>query len=282
MNNFFNYHRWSLLVSKHWSENRKKYSLSLIAIAGLLLVWYIFSLLVNEFNPIDYSYQIGTYYFGLFFIGCLYASMLFADLASKSKGINYLAVPASHFEKLLCTLFYAVVAFFICYTVVFYIVDIPMVKLSNAIASAHWQKTYPGSTPFVPAKICNIFLSATNSRDANTENSLLYFLLIFFSIQTTFLLGSVYFPKFSFIKTVLALLIVSFFFTVFVSKVLSPFLPTGYFYQGITSYSFTEGGVEKIIQLPEWINGALRKTLEYGYIPIIWLVTYFRLKEKEI
>src|SRR4051794_17424029 len=108
MNQVFNAGRWSLLVGKHWSENRKQYSLALVAIAGLQLLWFII-MLGSRGNPmIEPSMQVATYYFGLFVVGCIYGSMLFADLGSKTRGLNYLVVPASQLEKLLCALFYAV------------------------------------------------------------------------------------------------------------------------------------------------------------------------------
>src|SRR5450432_2157442 len=115
MNQSFDAGRWWLLVAKHWSENRKKYTLSLIAITGLLLLWFAIVVFTDN-HSIVAEVQMGTYYTGLFLVGCLYGSMLFADLGSKTRGLNYLVVPASLFEKLLCALFYAVIVFFALYT----------------------------------------------------------------------------------------------------------------------------------------------------------------------
>src|SRR4051812_20896638 len=100
MNQVFDAGRWWLLVGRHWSENRKKYGLSLIAMAGLLLLWFVFMLITESRHSMDASMQVATYYFGLFLVGCLYASIVFSDLGSKTRGLNYLVIPASHLEKL--------------------------------------------------------------------------------------------------------------------------------------------------------------------------------------
>src|SRR5436853_239423 len=101
MNQFFDLQRFLLVMKKHWGENRKLMILSTVAIASLLLIWYFLELLITNFGPIDEFLQAITYFFGLFLIGCLYASLLFTDLSTRPKGINFMMVPASRFEKLL-------------------------------------------------------------------------------------------------------------------------------------------------------------------------------------
>jgi hypothetical protein len=282
-----------MLVSKHWSENRKKYTLSLIAIAGLLLLWFIFTLFMEPFMPLDEGIQVGTYYFGLSVVGCLYGSMLFTELASKSKGINFLSVPASNLEKLLCALLYGVIIFFITYTVIFYVTDLSMVKLSNAIAYAHWEKTHVNSRLFDPGKVMNVFvLPDTNP---GVPNVFYYFVLAYFAVQSAFILGSVYFPKFSFIKTVIALLLVSLLFVFIVTKIIHPIMPQGGYYKDITSYRVfhvtqlstgstvvSDDDTDKIVSLPGWINEVLIALVKYAFAPLFWIVTFYRLKEKEI
>src|ERR1044071_8534990 len=104
MNEVFNFNRWLLLTGKHWNENRKKYLLGLLAIGGVLFVWFAFMILMERYRPMEYELQAVTYYVGLFAVGALYASLLFADLSTTPKAINYISVPASVFEKLLVAL----------------------------------------------------------------------------------------------------------------------------------------------------------------------------------
>ena len=140
MNQVFDFSRWVLLVRKHWGDNRNKYILSLGAVAALLLLWYGFLLLVDGRGVMRREGQIVTYYVGLFLTGSLYASLLYSDLANKPKAINFLSVPASQLEKVLCMALYCVLIYFVCYTIIFYVADFIMVKVNNAIQLAKWEK----------------------------------------------------------------------------------------------------------------------------------------------
>ncbi|MCW3120111.1 MAG: hypothetical protein JWM28_4193 [Chitinophagaceae bacterium] len=283
MNQVFNFNRCLLLIAKHWSENRKKYLLGMLAITGIILAWFGFYIVMERYRPMDPGVQYGTYYVGLFIVGCLYASTLFADLSSKSKGTNYLSVPASQLEKTLCTLLYGVVIFFIFYTLLFYFADIIMVKVGNTVAYSYWETNHSPAAVFEPQKVVNVFW--TDSRPGQGEfNFLFYLLLCYFAVQSAYLLGSVYFSRFSFIKTTVGLLFIWLLLIVFVGKILNTFMPDGSFYESMASYRLNVGSdiSEKIIRLPEWVNTGSLFLLKYAFAPIFWIATYFRVKEKEI
>jgi hypothetical protein len=297
MNQSFDINRWWLLVGKHWSENKKKYMLAPVAIAGLLLLWFTI-IVLSDNHRIVQEVQMGTYYTGLFLVGCLYGSTLFADLGSKTRGLNYLVVPASHFEKLLCSLFYAVVVFFTCYTAIFYVLDIVMLKAGNALAYSQWLKSHATGSVFVPSEIMNVFYLKGRQDEPNV---LIYILLLYFVLQAIFIFGSVYFSKFSFIKTVIVSLLIGLLITFLIVKVIAPILPPGSYYHDITSYEVytvkngvTVNGVttgisiyndpvtDKLVTLPDWIGDILLFLLKFAFAPAFWAATYFRLKEKEI
>ncbi|MBS1611088.1 MAG: hypothetical protein JSS70_20510 [Bacteroidetes bacterium] len=282
MNQVFSFNRWLLLVAKHWSENRKKYLLGILAITGIILIWFLFNIIMDQYRSMGFGTQVGTYFVGLFIVGCLYASTLFSDLASRPKGINYLSLPASQLEKTLCALLYGVVIFFTAYTIVFYIADIIMVKIANEVSYVYWQKNHTAGDVFVPEKVVNIL--HLEDMSAKKINIGFFFLLGYFAVQSAYILGSVYFTRFSFIKTTVSLLVLGLFIIIFVGKVLNVFMPDGNFYGGITSYRLYEGGEmsEKIIRLPEWVGVTTLFLLKYAFAPIFWIVTYFRVKEKEI
>src|SRR5688572_25856613 len=109
MNQVFDFKRWTLLVAKHWSENKRKYLLGTVAMAGLLFFWFGFVVVIDWGRPIHSSVQITTYLVGLAITGLFFASTTFADLASGPKAMNFLIFPASHLEKLLCSLLYSLV-----------------------------------------------------------------------------------------------------------------------------------------------------------------------------
>lgn len=282
MNQAFSFSRWLLLIVKHWSENRKKYLLGLLAITGIMLIWFLFNIVMERYEPMGAGVQVGTYFTGLFIVGCLYASTLFSELASKSKGINYLSLPASQLEKTLSALAYGVVIFFVAYTLIFYVADIIMIKVANGISYTYWQKYHSAGDVFKPQQIENVFWN--NGRMHNGGiNPFFIILLSYFAVQSAYILGSVYFSRFSFIKTTVALLVLGLFVIVFVGKIMDSFMPDGNYFEGLTSYRLNTGGdEERIIRLPEWINGITVFLLKYSFAPILWVVTYFRVKEKEI
>jgi len=293
MTQTFDAGRWWLLVGKHWSENRKKYSLSLAAMAGLLFLWNIVAVLADRRAP-SMQLQMNTYFFGLFVVGCLYASMMFSDLGSKTRGLNYLVVPASTLEKLLCSLFYAVLVFFVCYTALFYVLDIITVKAGNAVAYSRWLKQHATGTTFSSTPVANVF-SGRDQRMGD-QDPILYIYLAYFLLQSIFLAGSVYFARFSFIKTVIAAVLAGIIITFVIAKVIMPILPPGSYHNGISSYHvytvkdapgggtmiYSEVATDKLVSLPVWIDKFLLFLLKYALIPLFWVVTYFRLKEKEI
>lgn len=294
MNQSFDAGRWWLLVAKHWSENSRKYTLSLLAIAGLLLLWFVVVLLTYDGYHFD-DVQISSYYTGLFLVGCLYGSMLFADLGSKTKGLHYLSVPASQLEKLLCALFYGVVVFFVVYTALFYVLDIAFVKAGQAVAHRHWLREHGVGTIFTPPGILNVFY--LKGRGPNDANVFLYILLFYFVLQSAFICGSIYFVRFSFIKTVLSLLVTGLLVTFLIAKVIYPILPAGSYYHGLTSYQvytvkdapavqgvmiYSNAATDKLVALPAWIDDVLLFLVKFAFAPLLWLATYFRLKEKEI
>ena len=294
MNQLFDAGRWWLLVGKHWAENKKKYTLSLIAIAGLLLLLF-FVIIATDPHSIPSEIQLNTYYAGLFVVGCLYGSMLFADLGSKTRGLNYMVVPASQLEKLLCALFYGVVVFFVCYTAIFYVTDFIMLKAGNAIMYSHWLKGHTTGDVFVPQEIMNVFFTPDH-HNGNQPGFVLYLLLLYIVVQAAFIYGSIFYPKFSLIKTVISLLLIGLCSAFIFGKIIKDILPPGNYHEDLTSYTvytvkktggdgvmiYSDANTDKLISLPAWIGKVLVFLLQYAFAPLFWIATYYRLKEKEI
>lgn len=276
MNAVFDLKRWFLYIGKHWNENKRRYLLSLAAVGGLLVLWYSFLMIVNPENPMGLRMQVVTFYVGLFLTGCLFASMIFNDLSDGPKAIHYLLTPASSLEKLLTAIVYGVVLFFISYTIVFYAVDFIMLKISNGVVSTYLERQHRAPRP--PQEILNVFISSEGA-----DNIYLYILLIFFAVQSIFLLGSVYFVKNQYIKTLVSGLVVFLFMVFFIHKVMGSFMPDGSFFEPFTVYRvWNSGRGEVMIQLPEWLSSILLFLTKYALAPCLWVVAYLRLKEKEV
>ena len=268
------------MVAKHWAENRKRYLLSLLAIGGLLIGWYCFILTMDRIDPLGVFFQYTAYFVGLYFVGCLFASTLFAELHDKTTGIAYLSLPASQLEKLLCALFFGVFLFFIAFTLLFYLVDIPMVQLGNRLIEKY-PRTWPGTNQFVPPlAVYNVF---TGKAGAYAEAEYHIFLLGYFPIQSAFLLGSVYFRRFAFIKTTVAVLLFIFILVGFVTKLIPHALPSGWDNDFLQWDQFEAPFVKvREIRLPAWIEGVIVFLMRWSLPFVFWIITYFRLKEKEV
>lgn len=281
MNQVFDFSRWLLLVGKHWSENRKKYLLALAAIMALMIIWYSFILLIEKQSPFVEEMQVSTYYVGMAIVGCLFGSLIFSDLASGPRAMHHLAVPASALEKLLTAILFSVVLFFICYTVIFYLVDFTMIKIGNNVASEYWQKKDPTHV-FKPFEVANVFTKPTYVREEDIP-IYFYFLLIYFNGQAAFILGSIYFPTYSFIKTCITLLVVFLSIVFLMGNLLVDWMPRGSFNDGFFSYRVLEGeNSYKEVSLAPWLANTIKLLLQYGFILLFWTASYFRLKEKEV
>jgi hypothetical protein len=273
MNQTFSFQRWSLLVAKHWSENRKRYLLSVVAFMSLILVWYVFTMLVDNSNPMAEGLQWITFYFSLFVVGPFYASQFFKSLGSKSKAVDYLMVPASALEKTLTGIFYVVILFPVIFIAAFYLVD------TIAIAGANLFHPSYNTEGAKHAQIANIF-DLRNPR----INLAFYWFLLFFGIQSAFLLGSVYFAQYSYVKTAISLSLVCLI-AAFVGIYLpSQWMPRGGFFQSPVNYMIYTDNWEdrKMVALPFWLGQILQYIFLYAFHPIFWITTYFRLKEKEV
>ncbi|WP_276481882.1 hypothetical protein [Paraflavitalea pollutisoli] len=286
MNQVFDTSRFGLLVRKHWGDNRGKYLLSLGAIASLLLLWYGFLNIIETRSAMQEDGQIVTYYVGLFITGSLYASLLFSDLANKPKAINFLAVPAAQLEKVLVMILYSVFIFFVCYTVIFYLVDFLMVKLNNAIRLASWEDQFhEAQEVFTPREVANVFYRGVSDGTGPHFDPLAMAFTLFFGVQGAYALGSIYFPAYSFIKTTIALLLLALLYVLVIAKVLYPILPQGYFDDGLTSfypYGINDPNSEKLVEVPGWVGQVVFGFFRYVLAPAFWVITYFRLKEKEV
>lgn len=276
----FSWSRWCLLVAKHWAENRKRYVLSLVGFGGLLLVWFSFILTMDRLDPMNIIYQYMTYFCGLYITGTIYASTIFAELGSKRDGIGFLALPASQLEKLLCALLFGIVLFFVAYTVLFYAIDIPMVKLSNRMIGSV-PRNWPNSAIRVPPN--QVYDAFTGNYGPAIEKEFHLFLSGFFTVQSAFLLGSVYFPRYSFIKVLVGLAIGLLAVLAVQANLIHFLLPPGWHNSWLGWYSDeSDRELQQFVALPDLAEKTVIHLIQWAPPVLLWLVTWFRIKEKQV
>jgi hypothetical protein len=107
-------------------------------------------------------------------------------------------------------------------------------------------------------------------------------LMAFFAIQAAFILGSVYFTRYTFVKTTIALLLLSLLGSLFITKGVEANLPHGWHMYGLFQWSSYDEKNEQWVLLAPGTEKFLRLLIEYSLPFIFWVITYFRLKEKEV
>ena len=266
MTTTFSFARLLQLVRKQWIENARLYLFSILALLGMLGLIMIFWIISGgQHYSEDLLYII--FIFGLFIAGAVFASMSFSMLGNKEKGTYWLAFPASHLEKLLCTIFYNVVVFTVIYCACFFLIKSAAVGYVNALVAEK-----PGVYSF--------------RRSVWDKPSFLgilpYFIYGFFAVQAFYLLGSVYFSRYSFVITTIVGSALIFAFAYYSVELIQSSL-NGYSWNGDHLRKY-DGGYDTYqrYELSPWITGVLGFTVKFIWAPVFWVVAWFRLKEKQI
>jgi hypothetical protein len=264
----FSFKRIIQLVGKQWIENRRLYLMSVFALLGLLGIVFVFwAATTGSHYSEEALYIIGL--FGLFITGSIFASTAFNMLGSKDKGIYWISFPASHFEKFLATWFFNFVIFSVAYLMCFLLLK---------TAAESYVQTLIKENPL---------RYEYRRLDWNNENGLgavlPNFISAFFVVQAAFLLGSVAFKRFSFIITIVLIAVFLFLFIYFVSKVAIYGLP-GYNWN---LFSLREGYVQGEDTYKEYLTAPFIKEgilffLRFLIAPVLWFITWVKLKEKQI
>lgn len=267
MTTTFSFPRLLQLVRKQWIENFRLYLFSVLALLGMLGLIMIFWVISDGRRYSEDSLYV-IFLFGLYISGAVFASMSFSMLGNKEKGTYWLAFPASHLEKLLCMIFYNVVVFTAVYCICFFLIK------SAAVA-------YVTSLVAEKPEIYSFRRSVWDS-DRSFLGILPYFIYGFFAVQAFYLLGSVYFSRYSFVITTIIGSVLIFVF-VYYSAELAQSSFSGYSWNGdhLRKYSDDFGTYERY-ELASWMSGALAFFVKFIWAPVFWVVTWFRLKEKQV
>ncbi|TCD12816.1 hypothetical protein EZ449_01860 [Pedobacter frigidisoli] len=269
MNNTFNINRFLLLLKRQWLDFGKIYFGVLIVLVGIIIAIYSYFIptpksghFFDYDGNLDMRFRYGLFMLlGFFFISII-ASGYYNNLGQKSRAILELMTPASTFEKFLAGIFYTAIVSVFSYLLVFYIVDAGFVKYLNSNLPA-FSSTLNKKTSI--KDVDGIFYEVIN--DANYLRYSRYFFVFPFLFTSIFLLGSVYFNRFHYIKTAMAVMI----FTGI----------AGYIIYKI-GYLLTQDMVSISIVSKE--DSVLQSTFIVTLIItiIMWLITFIRLKEKEV
>ena len=269
MNNTFDFNRFSLLMKRQWVENKKLFLMASFGIMGILIV--INSLIMKwETGFYDPGYRFSIFLLSLFFAGSVFANYVFKDLSDKNSSTSFLLVPASHFEKSLTGIFYTFIVFPIVFLTLFYVIDFCFVSICNNIGeNLMIAKGY--RTP-KNVQLYNFIMNNKNIREILGK-----FIGFWLIIQAFVLAGTVLFEGRSYIKTAATGFALLFLigFLVYLSNEL--FLD-----DIILQFQHKVYSQELIKPTEQLLNSILEITLIYVLPPILLVIAYFKLKEKQV
>jgi hypothetical protein len=257
MNNLFDLQRFTLLVRKHWVEQGRIYLFSWLTLAGILACFFLMN-----YNNLSENFQEMLLIMSLLLSISVFSSMMFADLADKTRGILYLTIPVSHLEKLLCSLFYSIVFFIPVFFATFFLIDFIFIGIYNSTKIS--GQMY----------VINLL---------ERQNTIKILPVVFFNIQALFTLGSIYFGKNAYIKTAGFLFITAIILLYTNFSILDKFIDhrdnivgrsIGYTIT-MKDFGYNETLLKNFLKL-------IRFCITYVTAPFFWLVTFFRIKEKQI
>ena len=256
MNKLFSLNRFWRLFSKHTAENYSTYLMSISVLTGVMLLGGGFIIFLIP-GPMDAGFQSVVFIMLMLISGTIFSSTVFSDLGNKRKAIPALTLPATHLEKFLIGWVYAYPIFVIVYTGIFYIVLLGLTSL----------KRWPGHH----TEVLTIFQGR------------IYIMFILFSfLQSITLFGAVFFEKLHFIKTAFCffigyaviILFNTLYLKLYVSQIIKPAIPFGTlnFFENSMDYAVGTSDLETI-----WVFALLMIITA-----LLWIATYFRIKEKQI
>ena len=257
----FSFSRLGKLIAKQFYENSRLYLISTLALLGLLSLAFTFWITVAGPNYQEEE----TYFiflFGLFLAGAIFASTSFNMLGRKDKGIYWLGIPATHLEKLVCTILFSVVLFFIVYCLCFYLV--------KSIALT-----------YLDSRVGAIYTEMNGSNDG-FGSVFKYFLYAYFAVQSLYLLGSVYFSRYSFIVTTVVGALVMFLFVYYITQIDRFMEPDSW---ELFTVKRADANVQDsyfLYSVSPTVVDIIKYAVQFLWVPVFWVATWYRLKEKEI
>ncbi len=224
------------------------------AVAGTLL---LISLLVAYLKPENLPGLSGLYYTVMFIGGYVYTSSIFGELHHSQRSYQYLTLPVSTTERLLSS--------WLLTALLFPLFSVMLMALIVFIANLIMNFTFD-VTPF----------QSVYSSSGWTA------IKVYFVTQSVFLLGAAYFRKNNFLKTVLALFVVSVIIQVIIVVtawiLFSPEASSG---EGL-SLGPQNMSLELENLIMNYIPATARLVFWYLTVPFFLVVTWFSLKERQV
>ncbi|CAN7219839.1 hypothetical protein LJR129_000738 [Acidovorax sp. LjRoot129] len=129
----FSLRRFTLLTRAHWAEHRRQYLGHLLVTGILYCVLLVFVLALSNGDVFTTSGQSALYFWGLYLTGFVFAGRYFDGMSRRESALLALMRPASVLEKWLLCVAVVVVAYPLCYTLLFLAISWPAQGMAMAL-----------------------------------------------------------------------------------------------------------------------------------------------------
>jgi hypothetical protein len=260
MNTILDMNRLGLLFKRYFTENKQRE----------LTFWGITTVVFTLMHLAGSREKAISVEMFLYISGFIFAARTFKAFNFTPSGMHYLLIPATHFEKLTMSIILSTFYYFAMILVTYIIGTVLGTSLGNLFFEMHNPIQFALFQPAIPDFVVN------GHSVYNSGPSLLNIFTAFAGVQAVFMLGSIYFKGNAVGKTMLAIIAL-----VMIMGLIELFLLKVTF----GTYHLN-GRMLNISITPEHNMFAGLETVgrifKYALIPFFWVVTYFRLTEKEV
>ena len=257
---YFDVKRFGYLLKRESFSNLKLFLIALGAVSGILLIIFLITVLQwKNGKLVDYRWEAHQYFFipPYVIIGVLFTSLAYKDLLHVNKAYAYLTLPVSNFERTVSMLLLTTVV----YTVLFIVYYLVFSTLLNALG----MMISPREFAFFDF----------------TSEPVIKAIKLYLVIQSVFLLGAAAFKKFPFLFTLLTIFLAAV--TLIIITLISVRLLFAEYFGSNMDINMKDY-VSKDLQnfLTEDLTKILETVFWYILAPVCWVITYLKLKEREV
>ncbi len=262
MNATLNINRLGLLLKRYFTENKQRE----LTFWGIVTVVFALMHLAGS-NEKDISVQLFLYISGFIF-----AARSFKFFNFTPSGMHYLLIPATHLEKvttsILLSIFYYFAMILLTYTV--------GTILGTTIGNAVFNLNNPIQFELFQSPEYNYVINNGIHTSYKSGPGLLNMFIAFAGIQSVFILGSIYFKGNAIAKTILS--IFGFAILLGIIEAILLKITFGSYHLDGQAINLSFSSVQNTSTVLEIVSTIIK----YALIPFFWVVTYFRLTEKEV
>jgi len=252
-NSYFDINRIKFLLIRQLRFSTQTLLIGFGAVVGLIV--FILSMSVIFRNTgLESSAFFGLVMPFFFAGGYVFTSTIFSELKTSHRGYLYLTLPASTLEKLLVSWLITSVLYIAASIVVMFVINLLLMTVAIIFSSN-------------PVPLFNLF-----------DPSVLKVYAIYLVTQSVFVLGAIYFRSVNFLKTILSLFVIILIIAIY-SSLAARLIVFHNFYSMHFGDDLPESMKDFFVNI---FAPAMKVLFWYCLAPFFLIVSYFRLKEREV